>query len=82
MGVFIVTAIGAVLVALLGLWSARIAKQELDASKRQAEALAREKEKIAVSVQTESERNRTNQPSTGAWDALASGKGQSVSHPR
>jgi hypothetical protein len=39
MGVFIVTAIGAVVVALLGLWSARNAKQENDAAKRSTTTL-------------------------------------------
>lgn len=80
MGVFIVSAVGATLVALLGLWSARIAKQEREASKRQAETFARGQVKINI-PQNESDTNRgNNQPSKGTWDALA-GKGQPISHP-
>ncbi|HEV3305600.1 MAG TPA: hypothetical protein VGZ91_04095 [Candidatus Sulfotelmatobacter sp.] len=79
MGVFIVTAIGAVVVALLGLWSARAAKEEHYA-KKQAEALEREKEKAISSIKAKNDSNR-NQASTGALNAL-SGEGQPVSHPR
>jgi hypothetical protein len=79
-GVFIVTVIGAVLVALLGLWSARIAKQEGDAAKRQALAPEREKEVIQNASRENGANGANNQPSKGAWEALVSGKGQPISH--
>lgn len=66
MAIFIITFVGAVIVALLGLWSARIASAESKAKRHEAH--------VQVVEKRDNNTDDRNQGNPAAWDMAAGAK--------